>query len=131
MDLGARVQHTGGAPQLVVAGPHDRVAVARHAGIQSTVCARRFVVGHLLDVGGHDDGGHRAACAGDAHGAIDDVRSLARVGDLREILAGDVLEERVQVDLLLEVAAQRHPLLLADDGDHGRVVELGVVEAVE
>jgi hypothetical protein len=38
--------------------------------------------------------------------------------------------ERAQVDLLLEVAPQRHPLLLADDRDDRRVVELGVVEAV-
>ncbi len=43
----------------------------------------------------------------------------------------DVLEERDQVDLLLVLAAERHPLLLADDRDHGRVVELRVVEAVQ
>ena len=41
------------------------------------------------------------------------------IGDLGQVLAGDVLEERAQVDLLLEVAAQRHPLLLADEATTG------------
>ena len=55
----------------------------------------------------------------------------ARVVDLGEVLGGHVLVERAQVDLLLEVAAERHALLLADDGHDGRVVELRVVEPVE
>ena len=42
-----------------------------------------------------------------------------------------VLEQRLEVDLLLVVGAERHPLLLADDRDDGRVVELRVVEAVQ
>jgi hypothetical protein len=47
------------------------------------------------------------------------------------VLAGHVLVEAYEIDLLLEVAAQAHPLLLADDGEDGLVVELRVVEAVE
>src|SRR5512132_1735665 len=66
-----------------------------------------------------------------AHGAIDEVRCLPGVVAFAEVLVRDVLEQRVQVDLLLEVAAERHPLLLADDRHHRRAVELGVVEAVE
>jgi hypothetical protein len=59
------------------------------------------------------------------------VGGLARIVALGQVLAGHILEQRAQVDLLLEVATQRHPLLLADDGHHRRVVELRVVEAVE
>ena len=47
------------------------------------------------------------------------------------VLAGHVLEQRDQVDLLLIVAAERGALLLADDRDHRLMVELGVVEAVQ
>ena len=43
----------------------------------------------------------------------------------------DVLVERLQVDLLLVVRAERRALLLADDREHRHVVELRVVEAVQ
>ena len=42
-----------------------------------------------------------------------------------------VLEQAEQVDLLLVVAAQTEPGLLADDRDHRLMVELGVVEPVQ
>src|SRR6185312_11851206 len=42
-----------------------------------------------------------------------------------------VLEEDLEVDLLLVVGPDRMALLLADDGQHRLVVELGVVEAVD
>ena len=48
-----------------------------------------------------------------------------------DVLVRDVLEQRQQVDLLLVVAAERRAGLLADDGDHRLMVELGVVEAVQ
>jgi hypothetical protein len=51
----------------------------------------------------------------------------ARLHELR----GHVLEQDVQVDLLLVVRAEREGLLLADDGHHRLVVELGVVEPVQ
>ena len=47
------------------------------------------------------------------------------------VVAGDVLEEAEQVDLLLVAAAHRGAVGLADDRDHRHVVELGVVQAVE
>ena len=46
-------------------------------------------------------------------------------------LPGHVLEERVEVDLLEPLGAERHALLLADDRQHRLVVELRVVEPVE
>jgi hypothetical protein len=53
------------------------------------------------------------------------------VHDRHQVLAGDVLEQRVQIDFLLVVGTQRHPLLLADDRHHRLMVELGVVQPVQ
>jgi len=41
------------------------------------------------------------------------------------------LKKARQVDFLLVVAAQRGPLLLADDREHRLMIRLGVVQAVE
>ena len=58
-------------------------------------------------------------------------RICAGVGRHLAVLVRDVLEQRLQVDLLLVVAAERHARLLADDREHRLVVELRVVEAVQ
>ena len=55
---------------------------------------------------------------------------LRRHAVLHELRA-HVLDEDLKVDLLLVVAAKRHPLLLADDRHDGLAVELRVVQAVE
>ena len=44
---------------------------------------------------------------------------------------GDVLEQREQVDFLLVGAAHGAAARLPDDRDHGNVIELGVIKAVE
>src|SRR5690606_40480336 len=46
-------------------------------------------------------------------------------------LGGDVLEQRLEVDLLLVAAAHGAAGGLPDDGHDGHVVEFGVVEPVE
>ncbi len=46
-------------------------------------------------------------------------------------VTGDVLEQRVKVDLLLIIAAECSTRLLTDDRHHRLVIELGVVEPVE
>ena len=56
---------------------------------------------------------------------------LGRVGGHVHVFVGDVLEQRRQVDFLLVVAAEGRAALLADDGDHRLMVELGVIQAVE
>ena len=58
-------------------------------------------------------------------------RTCAGAVAMLHVLAGDVLEQRDEIDLLLVVAAERRARLLADDRDHRLVIELGVVEAVE
>jgi hypothetical protein len=95
------------------------------------VLARRLGVLGLLDVVGEDHTRHRAARARHAHRAVDQMPGLGGLhADLDE-LAGDVLEQRRQVDLLLVVGAERRALLLADDRHDRLVVELGVIEPVE
>ena len=51
-------------------------------------------------------------------------------GDLDEF-AGDVLEQRVEVDLLLVMTAQSRSSLLPHDCHHGLMVELGVIQPVQ
>ena len=63
--------------------------------------------------------------------AVDEVADLGRLHRHLHVLVRDVLEQRSEVDLLLVVAAEPGPGLLADDRDDRLVVELGVVEAVE
>ena len=48
-----------------------------------------------------------------------------------DIVARHILEERYEIDLLLEIAAHRHPRLLPDDGHHALVVHLRIVKAIE
>src|SRR5690606_19499979 len=64
------------------------------------------------------------------HRDVDDPGQLRGVGDHLVVL-GDVGEQPVQVHLLLVVGAQDRRLLHSGDRQHGRVVEFGVVQAVE
>src|SRR5204862_484213 len=130
-DLLALVQNASGALELCVLR-HDLRARVADPGVDGSVLVRRRVDGLLRgEVVRDDDARDRALVEGDAHGAVDEVANLRRVGGHVHVLVGDVLEERRQVDLLLVVAAQRRHGLLADDRDDGLVVELGVVEAVQ
>ncbi len=129
-DLRAGVEDLGGAAQVGVgrqhAGRGDRAAAE-----DRPVLARRVLVGLLLDIGGHDHGGDRARRLRDPVRPVDHMARLRGRRDLLHVLARDVLEQHGQVDLLLVARAERDQLLLADDRDHGLVVELGVVETVE
>lgn len=130
-DLGAGVEHVGGRPQGL-GGRHRRLLRRADTGEGVAVFARRpgrrvF----FLQVAGHDHAGHAAPRLGDAHRAVDQVAHLRRRARLLHELAGHVLEQGDQVDLLLVVRAQRRALLLSDDGDHGLVIELGIVQAIE
>ena len=130
-DLLAGVEHVGGAAHGIRARDDLHVAGRLRGGEDRAVHARRLLVRGLLHVVGDDHAGHRARGLGHAHGAVDEVRRLLGHHAGLDELGGDVLEQRVEVDLLLVVAAQRHALLLADDRDHRLLVELGVVQPVE
>ncbi len=83
------------------------------------------------DVVRHDDARDRSLVERDPHRAVDQMADLRRLHRHVHVLVCDVLEERLQVDLLLVVAAERRARLLADDRDDRLMVELRVVEAVQ
>ena len=85
----------------------------------------------FLDVVGDDEAGDGALALGDAHAAVDEVAGLRRRHAGVHVAAGDVLEEVLQVDFLLVVAADRRARLLADDGEDRLVVEAGIVKPVQ
>ncbi len=59
------------------------------------------------------------------------MANLAGLGGHLHVLVRDILEQRGEVDLLLVVAAETEPGLLADDRHDRLVVELRVIQAVE
>ena len=73
----------------------------------------------------------RALGHGDAHGAVDQLAHLPRVGRHVDVVAGDILVQRHQIDFLLVVAAERQAVLLPDDRQHRLMVGLRVVKAVQ
>ena len=87
--------------------------------------------GFFLNVLRKDHAGDGVLIHRDAEGAIDAVPHGRRAGHGDAIFAGDILEERLQIDFLLILAADRGRRGLADDGDDRLVIHLGVVEAVE
>ena len=124
------VENLGRALKVLVTGSDQRPAEpkGREHGAMS---ARRLLMLCLLDVLRHDHRGRMAGILGDADRPVDHVTRLRRVHDRHQVLTGHVLEQRVEIDLLLIVGSQRHPLLLADDRHHGLMVELGVIDAIE
>ena len=130
-DLLAAVQQLGGAAHLLGRRDHARGLGVGGPGEDRAVAHRRVFVGGLLHVLGEDQRGDRARGAGDLHSAVDQMARLRRRHAGLDELRGDVLEQRVEVDLLLVVRPQRGRLLLADQRDDRLVVELRVVEAVE
>ena len=129
-DALARVEQVRGRADVGDAGDDARRAPV-DARVHGPVRPRRVLVGHLLYVLGEDDAGHGPLRARDAEGAVDEVAYLRRLRRKVHVLAGDVLEQRDQVDLLLVVPAHRDAVLLAHDRDDRLVVHLRVVEAVE
>ena len=84
----------------------------------------------LLHVVGEDQRRDRALGERDPYRSVDQMARLRRV-DARLDVGGDVLEERVEVDLLLVARSERHAALLPDDRHDRRAVELRVVEPVQ
>lgn len=85
----------------------------------------------FLEIVRHDHSRDRALGQRNPASAIDQVSHLRRFGRHVHVLAGDVLVQADQIDLLLVVAAEPGPRLLTDDRHHRLMVELGVVEPVQ
>ena len=58
-------------------------------------------------------------------------RTCAGVGRHVDVFAGDVLEQRDQIDFLLIMAAQRDARLLPDNGHHRLMIHLRIVKPVQ
>src|SRR3569832_1489390 len=120
-----------GAVEVRVGGDDARRAVT-DARVDRAVRTRRLLHRrHLLHDVGHADAGYGAHRTGAAPRAIDDVAHLHGARDHLHVIAGHVLEQRHEIDLLLIMAAERGQLLLADDGHHRLMAELRVVETVQ
>lgn len=85
----------------------------------------------FLDIVGKDDRGNAALGAGNADGTVDQVARLRGRRAELDVLTGDILEQAGEIDLLLEMAAERRPRCLTHDGDDRLVVELRIVQAVQ
>ena len=84
-----------------------------------------------MHIVGDDEASDATFGEGDAHGTIDKMAHLHRRGASLYIVACDVLEERVQIDFLLEVSSKRRAHRLADDGQNRLMIQLRVVEPVQ
>ena len=130
-DALASVQDLGRLAQFGL-GRHDAGLGVPDRGVNRPVGVRRRLHRIFpLDVVGDDDAGHGALGLRDSHRAVDGVTHLRRGRDRDDVVTRHVLEEDGKVDLLLVVPADRRGSLLPDDGEDGRMVELGVVEAVQ
>ena len=97
--------------------------------MQRAVRARRLLVGQLLQVVRQDQRGDAALADRDAHRAVDQMADLRRHRGLLHEGAGDIAEQRRQIDFLLVMAAERRAGLLAADRQHRHVVEPRVVKS--
>ena len=129
-DLLPLVEDLGRVLDVRVLRQDARPRVA-HARVHRAVRARRRRDRlRLLHVVREHERAHTLAVEGDAQRAVDEMPRLRGL-HARLHVFGDVLEQHLQVDLLLVRGPDGAPLLLPDDGDDRRVVELRVVEAVQ
>jgi hypothetical protein len=84
--------------------------------MQCAVRPRRLLVFELLQVIWEHHCGHPAPRGRDTHRTVGHMAHLGRHRRSLNERAGNVLEHRRKIDLLLVVAAQRHSRLLAGDG---------------
>ena len=128
-DLRSLVEHGGGPLQLVGRGRGAGGGTA-HPGAGDEVLRGRSLHLRGLDIGGEDH--HRGPAMRDrgAQRAVQDELRLHGRGDGLDVLR-HVLVDALEIDLLLEVAAEGHPGLLAHDRQHGLMVHPSVVQPVE
>lgn len=125
--LAAGVQHLGRAMEVRILR-HDFGAGVAHSAEHSPMLTWRLLVSQVLQIAGEDEDADSVLRHGDANPPVHHVAHLG--GDLGLLhVIGHVGEHPVEVELLLVVRAASRPGGLADDGQHRRMVELGVVEA--
>ena len=93
--------------------------------------ARRVFRIHLLNIIGNDDAAYGTLGLGNAHGAVDDMAHLRRRRHHMHVFMRNILEQGNKIDFLLVTAPHRGAFLLADNGHHRLMIELGVIQAIE
>ncbi len=125
------VEHPGGAFEIFLCR-HNFGCFIPNAGEDGAVFLRwQLDSVHLLQVVRHDYASDTALGLGDAHGAVDQLADLRRLGRHMDVFAGNILEQGDQIDLLLVMATQRSARLLADNRQHRLMIHLRVVEAIQ
>ena len=77
-----------------------------------------------LQIVRHDDAGDATSALAMRIGAVDQVANLRRRGGRLHKVAGHILEQGLQIEVLLIVRADRGARLLPDDREYGLMVEL-------
>ncbi len=127
----AGVQYVGRALQVAFRRHAVARGIANPAMHGAVFARRRFDRRHVLHVIRKNHAGDGALVARDAHRAVDQVTHLLRRRHHVHVLVRDVLEQGKQIHFLLVIAAERHPVLLADERHHRLMIHLGVVQAVQ
>ena len=108
------VQDRGCAVEVLVAGQHPWTFVARARVDRAVLVGRLLDRLGFLEIIGDDQRGDGALGQRDPAGAVDQMADLSRNHRHLDVLVGDVLEQGLEVDLLLVVAAEARPRLLAE-----------------
>ena len=133
-----RIEHVRGAPQRILArddsrevDANARTEVDANARTRGAMIARRFDHRSHLKVARQHDARHLPLGLGNPVGTVDEMGNLRRNEGRLDERARDILEKRLQIEVLLVVRADRGARLLSDEGEHGLMVELSVVQSVE
>src|SRR5436853_6962205 len=85
----------------------------------------------VLHIFGKNDTGDRTLGFSDAHRAVNLMTYLYRIHSCVDILTCDIFEQRLEVNLLLVVAANGRARRLANNRYNWLVIHLGVVQTIE
>src|SRR5207248_5347267 len=85
----------------------------------------------VLHIFGKNDTGDRTLGFSDAHCTVNQVAYLYRIHSCVDILACDIFEQRLEVNLLLVVAANGRARRLANNRHNGLMIHFGIVQTIE
>src|SRR5689334_22930738 len=88
-------------------------------------------VRQLLNIIRQNNAGYRTLSKSNTHGAVNQVTYLSRVYAHLHKIVSHVFKQGYQVYFLLVAATQCHACLLTYNRQHGLVVELGIVQAIQ
>jgi hypothetical protein len=130
-NLPAFRQDRGRLPELRVGRGGD-VAPAHHGGVLAHVAGgtRVGLARQGLHIDGHGHMRHTMPARSGSAGELHHVFHMRRPHNAG-VVDTNIHEQLVELDVLLGVGVHKVVILQASDGEHGRAVELGVVEPVQ